>query len=458
MIKLIVKQFLHHYKIWVSLLPIFVVSGLIFSTSLTILKPIYKIGTTSAADLGIFILFPIITGGVVLCMFTSNAIKQCVDLFDESNDILLLLGSSPRQISVVMTGQMLLIGVIGGTVGSLFSLKAAKVFLALIPTGPDKEFLLQLPIQFSWTAVFIVILLQIALIVFTSMRYCLKNYKKRKGAISSASSLNKRKKGGVFMGFIAVLVSLGATFLLFATKVPNAASVVEFNSSMNDSMGLLLLSWLAVIILMNFLIRPMFRGVVRILVKFPSITNHPMLRAALFNMQYNVEGLIKLTRPVSVITLLIGNFIAMFLNTKLLIDGQNTGSYLMDLIVSLVFIFGAPIVISLANIITSICLFRIETGSESERYFFSGCTPKWIFKMNVLAIGIVSLISIGLTLFGTFIFAIPLLRVTYLGGGDIFKANWTFNILLSVGALGLFFLCFLLFYWVDSRSVNGYLE
>lgn len=458
MFKLIVKQFMHHWKIWVSLLPIFIISGVIFSAALIILNAINTVDTSSAIDYGVFIQTPIIIGAVVLCSLTRNAIKQCVDLFDDSNDILLLLGSSPLQLSLVMTGQLILIGVIGGCVGNLFSLKAAQAFLAILPSSSDMEFLIHLPLHFTWDVFFLVMLLQIVLIVFTSMQYCLKNYKKRKGGISSVNNLNKQKKNGVFIGLVAILISIGATFILFTTKVPDSALVQEYNSSMNDSMSLLLLVWLSFILVMNFLIRPMFRAIVKMVVRLPSITKYPMLRSAVFNMQYNVEGLIKLSRPLSVITLLLGDFIALFLNTKLLIDGKSNGSYINDLVISLVFVFGAPVVISLANIVTSICLFRIETSAESGKYFFSGCTPKWIFKMKVIEIGAVSLISILITLFGTFLFAIPLLRVAYLGGGDIFKANWTVNLLLMGGAFSLLFLCFLFFYWVESHSVKEYLE
>ena len=81
-----------------------------------------------------------------------------------------------------------------------------------------------------------------------------------------------------------------------------------------------------------------------------------MVRTAFYNMQYNIEELVKLIRPVSIITLLVGNFIALFLNTKLLIDGTNDNSYISDLIINLIFVFGAPILISLANVIVSICL------------------------------------------------------------------------------------------------------
>lgn len=458
MFKLIVKQFIQHWKIWISILPIFIVSGLVFSTSLIILNAINIAGTSGEVDYGVFMQTPIIIGGVVLCLLTRNAMKQCIDLFDDTNDILLLLGSSPLQISVVMTGQMLVIGIIGAAAGILFSVKAAQAFLTILPSSSAKESLAHLPLQLSWNVVYVVILVQIALILFTCIRYCLKNFKKRKGNLSSSSHLNKRKLNGVFIGIVAILVTIGATLFLFFKEVPDPSLVKDYNSSMNSSMSLLLLIWISLIIVMNFLIRPIFKGIVNVIVGLPSITKHPMTRSAFFNMQYDEEGFIKLSRPVCVITLLIGNFIALFLNTKLLVDGRNDGAYVYDLIISLVFVFGAPIVISLANIITSIFLFRIETKAESKHYYFSGCTPMWIFKLQLIEIGMVSLISILITLFGTFLFAIPLLRVAYLGGGDIFKANWTVNILLTCGAFFLFFLFFILINWLELYSKKTYLE
>ena len=98
----------------------------------------------------------------------------------------------------------------------------------------------------------------------------------------------------------------------------------------------------------------------------PSITKHPLIRSAFYDLQFHQENMIKLIRPVSVIALLIGNFIALFLNTKMLVDGRNDESAIYDLIVSLVFVFGAPILISLANIVTSISLFKMKTQKETD--------------------------------------------------------------------------------------------
>lgn len=458
MFKLIIKQFLQHWKIWLSILPIFIVSGLIFSTALVILNGLNSTDLNSSVDYGVFMQLPIVIGIVVLFLLTTNAMKQCIDFFDETNDILLLLGASPAQISLVMTGQMLLIGIIGAVLGSCFSLKASQLFLTTLPSSSAKETLVHLPLQFSWNVVFIVILIQIAIILYTCMRYCLKSYKKRKGSLSSHRAFYKTKSSGKFLGIIALLISVGATFYLYFKNVPDPTLIKEYTRSMSNSMNLLLLLWLSILIAMNFLIRPIFRGIVKRIVGLPTMKNNPMVRTAFYNMQFNIEELIKLIRPVSIITLLVGNFIALFLNTKLLIDGTNDSSYISDLIINLIFVFGAPILISLASVIVSICLFRIKTKVESKEYFYTGCTPNWIFKTRIIEISTVSFISIIITFIGTILFAIPLLRVTYLGGGNILKANWSVNILLSLVAFLIFGLCFISIYWFERHTLKKYVE
>lgn len=458
MFKLIVKQFVKHWKIWASAVPVFIVSGLVFSTSLTLLDAINIAGSNDEVDYGVFLLMPIIIGGAVLLSLTKNSMNQCIDLFDDTNDILLLLGASPFQLSFVMTGQMLLIGVIGAFAGSLFSVKGAQVFISIVPSISAGQSLAQIPLHFSWKVICMTLLIQMALIIFTCMRYCLKSYKRRKGSLSSYSRLHKQKHNGILAGIVTLLVSIGATVLLYLKEAPDPAAEKEFYSSMNNSMNLLLLIWLSLIIAMNFLIQPLFKWLVNRIADLPSITKHPMLHSAFYNLQANVEGLIKLSHPVSVIVLLVGTFIALSLNTKMLIDGKNTNDYLSDLILSLLFMFGAPVVISLANIITAICLFRIRTKVESADYFFSGCTPKWIFELKAAEIATVACISILITLFGTVLFAVPLLRVTYLGEGDIFKANWTVNLLLTFGGFLLLFVCFMLIYWSDLYTAKAYIE
>ena len=458
MSKLIVKQFFQHWKIWLAVLPLFIVSGLVFGTAFTLINGIPVDKVSAEMDFGVFLQTPIVIGGLVLCLLTVNAMKQCIDLFDDTNDILLLLGASPLQLSLVMTGQMLLIGFIGSIIGFLFSTTAAYGFIRTLPIESARPFFSQLHINFSLNILFITIFLQSALIVIPCMRYCLKNYKKRKGSLSLYNDLTKQKNSGLFIGIIALVVSISATVFLYLKKVPNPTVLKEYTSSMGSSVNVLLLLWLSLLISMNFLIRPLFKGIVHQIVDLPSMTKYPMIRSSFYNMNYNVEDLVKLIRPVSVITLLIGNFIALFLNTKLLIDGRNDNSYLGDLVMSLIFVFGAPILISIANILASIGLFRIKTKDESEQYFFSGYTPSSIFKVKFIEIGTTAIISIFITLFGTFLFAIPLLRVTYLGGGDIFKANWWVNILLSSGAFFLLFLFFILMYWSDSYDSKKYIE
>lgn len=458
MVKLITKQFVRYWKIWLSVLPVFWASGLVFSTSFTILNEMRGVNSVDIDDYSVFMQMPIITGAIMLLLLTTNTMKQCIDFFDDTNDILLLLGGSPVQLSVLMTGEMLLVGIIGTFIGSLFSIPAAQAFFSVLPSYFARQTFSHLTLHLSWNVTFITLLLQISIITITCMRYCLKNFKKRKGILSSYGASIKTRLNGRFFGILALIISVGGTVYLYFKNVPDPAVVKEYTRSMNNSMNILLLLWLSLLVGMNFLVRPIFRAIVNRIVDLPKISKHPMVRIAFYNMQYNVEGLVKLIRPVSIITLLLGNFIALFLNTRLLIDGANSGSYISDLILSLEFLFGAPIIISLANIFASTCLFRMKTRVESKNYFHTGCTPNWIFKTRMIEISTISIISILTTLIGMVLFAIPLLRVTYLGGGNIFKANWSVNILLSLGTFLLFSLGFIVIYWFERHSLKKYVE
>ena len=252
MFKLILKQFLQHWKIWLSILPIFIVSGLIFSTAFVILNALSRADLNSSVDYGVFMQLPIVIGIVMLFLLTINAMKQCIDFFDGTNDILLLLGASPAQISLVMTGQMLVIGMIGAVIGSGFSLKASQLFLTTLPSSSAKDSLVHIPLQFSWNVVFVVILIQLAIILYTCMRCCLKIYMKRKGSLSSNRAFIKMKNSGKFLGILASLVSVGATIYLYLKNVPDPTLIKEYTRSMSNSMNLLLLLWLSVLITMNF--------------------------------------------------------------------------------------------------------------------------------------------------------------------------------------------------------------
>ena len=455
--KVVTKLFIKHWRIWLAVTPIFIISGIVFGTAIVLLSALSSADASSGVDYGVFLQVPIVIGGVILCLFTNNAMKQCIDFFDDTNDILLMLGASPIQLSFLMTGQMLLTGIIGASFGILFVVPAARGFLRLLPIGAGSQSLSSLPIALTGNTIGIVLLIQTVLISMTCMRYCLKNYRRRKGIVSTDREEGK-KNGGMVIGTLAIIGCIVGTVLLFLKAIPDPSSVADYTNSMKNAMNLLLLLWLLLIVAMNFLIRPLFIKMVKMVAHLPSITKHPLIRSAFYDLQFHQENMIKLIRPVSVIALLIGNFIALFLNTKMLVDGRNDESAIYDLIVSLVFVFGAPILISLANIVTSISLFKMKTQKETDNYFFTGCTPSWIFELKLTEIGTAAILSILITFLGTLLFAIPLLRVAFLGGGDIFRAKWTVNILLTLGIFSLFFLCFAPIYWLEKGKRKAYVN
>ncbi len=191
-----------------------------------------------------------------------------------------------------------------------------------------------------------------------------------------------KKNGGMVIGTLAIIGCIVGTVLLFLKAIPDPSSVADYTNSMKNAMNLLLLLWLLLIVAMNFLIRPLFIKMVKMVAHLPSITKHPLIRSAFYDLQFHQENMIKLIRPVSVIALLIGNFIALFLNTKMLVDGRNDESAIYDLIVSLVFVFGAPILISLANIVTSISLFKMKTQKKQITTFLPGVRQVGFLNSN----------------------------------------------------------------------------
>lgn len=133
--RVVTKLFIKHWRIWLAVTPIFIISGIVFGAAIVLLSALSSADASSGVDYGVFLQVPIVIGGVILCLFTNNAMKQCIDFFDDTNDILLMLGASPIQLSFLMTGQMLLTGIIGASFGILFVVPAARGFLRLLPSG-----------------------------------------------------------------------------------------------------------------------------------------------------------------------------------------------------------------------------------------------------------------------------------------------------------------------------------
>lgn len=202
MIKLITKQFVQYWKIWLSVLPVFFASGLVFNTSFTIINGMRGVNSVDINDYSVFMQMPIITGAVILLLLTTNTMKQCIDFFDETNDILLLLGGSPLQLSFLMTSQMLLIGIIGTFIGSLFSIQAAQAFFSILPSFSARQSFSHLTLHLSWSVIFITLLLQISIITITCMRYCLKNFKKEREFFPRTVRQSKGNLTVVFLEYL----------------------------------------------------------------------------------------------------------------------------------------------------------------------------------------------------------------------------------------------------------------
>ena len=82
--KVVTKLFIKHWRIWLAVTPIFIISGIVFGTAIVLLSALSSADASSGVDYGVFLQVPIVIGGVILCLFTNNAMKQCIDFFDDT--------------------------------------------------------------------------------------------------------------------------------------------------------------------------------------------------------------------------------------------------------------------------------------------------------------------------------------------------------------------------------------
>lgn len=432
MLNLISKQFIYYRKVWFSIFPIFFISGLITSGSFMIIHEMnqtYSRGTGQSINYVSFLDFTIFIALFFVLLLVGNAISQCIDLFDRDNDVLLLIGASPRQLSRVMTGQILLLALVALLLSGLFTQSFANLFIQTLKLGGEKP-LSHLRVHFSFPVFFQSLVIQILLITIYSSWYYKRIFAENNLTLYIFRQDKKQRYPRLWLSIVLSLVYIVLCYKLFVKPIPNAHEILAYNKSMSQSMNILLTLLLLSIVLIDRLIIILYRCLSEIANRVISMQSQPLMSVATSDLRHYIPDLVRVNRPIIIIALFIGNFVAMFLNTKLLIDGNNANSILVDLMLSLVFIFGAPALISCGNIITSMSFFSIRSNKDSSKYYLTGCTPKWILSMKSWQMLFSSIYCSCIIFLGNLFFIVPMLRVTILGGGDISKANWSFNFLI----------------------------
>ncbi|KRL11423.1 hypothetical protein ABC628_09135 [Lentilactobacillus otakiensis] len=160
MIRMIWLQFKYSWKAWLGSSVLFLISSILMGMSYT---GLISFAMVNQAALGphnptpVFI-FPAIFGLITLFMVLSGVVRLMVQILSREYQQWEILGANPRQLSLIIGGQVALTGATSGVIGYFISIPAVNYFYSWAQSLVGKSWLPDGNLTFSWLALMATVL------------------------------------------------------------------------------------------------------------------------------------------------------------------------------------------------------------------------------------------------------------------------------------------------------------
>ncbi|MGP3641466.1 hypothetical protein [Lentilactobacillus hilgardii] len=352
MIKVIVAQFKNSYKQWGGVLALLSISavmiGFCFNGSVSVFSLSKQTFLNAHNPLPIFIL-PLVFGGITLIIISSGVIKLAIVSLQKEYVLWSLLGTSPLQLTLLIGGQLFLIGSVSGIIGYILSLPLGNFLYSILQKTVGKSWLPSIPMNPSLIAIFITILLT-AMLAFAC------GFIHANSIFKEVGILRGKEKHSHDIGFIVkVLIIVGCLFLLFKNytalsfaskgiqaiiakgQVLHAASFYVANL-LSIALLLMILFGLTAKEILPFLIHALF------ITPFGHKVTGPKIAGRMLIYQKHYLG--SLIVPFIITSILLTDTLFMTLG----IPGNNGAQNSSGTLVTFIVYVSAPLIIVLANI------------------------------------------------------------------------------------------------------------
>ncbi|MFD1125221.1 FtsX-like permease family protein [Lentilactobacillus raoultii] len=165
MLRMIWLQFKYSQKVWAASLLLFIVTGFLTGVCLNGIFTIddHYAHLQSAANLSALFYYPMIFGIITLFIVSSGVIKLVINSMRKDYTLWTILGANPNQLSLLIGGQLLIIGAIAAFIGFVIAVPftvALSGWLSSLLGASQTANMPKLPFDFSipacfWTISFI---------------------------------------------------------------------------------------------------------------------------------------------------------------------------------------------------------------------------------------------------------------------------------------------------------------
>lgn len=375
MLQLMFYQFSYTKRQWLGVVPVFLIANILVGICTTTYfsveahAEIYKHGVPGPLFIG-----PIIFGGLTLVLLTSSLIQLLLDSMKKDYQLWSVLGASRLQLALLVGGQLSVAAFLSSIIGSLVTPVMAHNYYYFIQGIVGKSMLPSIPITFSFAPLITSIVLISVLAFFSGFRYTLKLLKKgilEDNNMANAKGIGTRKK----------ILSLSFPVVSWLTIIIGAVAIPLMDLPGSDmyaigviiNMGFYLL--IVHIILLQLLSPWIEEKLIKALYKW---SNHYSVIMARWHILGNPFYLKSITISiVSTITLTSG------LSLPVIKDATMANAGNRETIASFLFYLAAPVLVSLANIVSITILTSRQEQRSLQQWQILGVSRKNIVVIQL---------------------------------------------------------------------------
>ncbi|MDM7515135.1 hypothetical protein QUF07_00230 [Lentilactobacillus sp. TOM.63] len=385
MIKMIWLQFKYSWRAWLGAGVVFVIASILMGMSLT---GLITFAMMNQAVLGphnptpVFI-FPAIFGLMTLFMALSGVVRLVVQSLSREYVQWEILGTNPRQLSMIIGGQVGIVGAISGVVGYLISVPAIQSFYAWAQGLTGKAWFPDGHLTFSWLA-FLATVLSIAIIsggagfahshkLFANARNEILKFKQSSNRPYSWLRLAVVIISGVFL-LLGFRSSLTITPLI-RTTIRHGYHLEAVAQYVGPVMEIMFWGIVFFVAITPIILPWVIKGWTTLL---------PRKRVATTNLAYR-NTLLNRSYAASLIGPLFGGSFLLTGMTYLTMTfpGNGNKNQFIDAILSFAFYLGAPMIIILANVLTITMIVSKQQANDLDLMSLLGFTPAGLFVERV---------------------------------------------------------------------------
>ncbi len=442
-------QFKYSWKKWLGTLFVFTAAGIVlgftFIGSFSTINAHLNNGRFNPVQ---FFAIPAIFGVITIILIINGVTRLLINSFSKDYQLWAVLGANPNQLSELVSGQMMLISLIGGTIGYLLSYPLTSSLYSWSCSTPGMKSFPHVTMYLSPQSFVFTILSVGILTVIVSFGDARRIFVGKQKHFFKFQKI--RKQGMSPVRYLFSFAGLLGLIYLYSLFFQNPVQVQSMFSGKDDSLvgtysNLFLLLTIVAIIAFSLLAPLILPFIVRLLFKITSHNHLKTFTTAYYNVLSKRSFLKSVIVPLFIL-ILFTSYV-----TYLSIDLANVSSRRdsSELIAAFTLFLGAPFIIVLANII-SIAIISSSQRNES------------IYQLQILGFSFTDLLSekcLEALLYAGVIFFVGIVNNTFLfeailraaqNTGVTVKDNW-FSIIYWPGVISI--IAFLFIVIIDIAHI-----